>query len=1576
MDSQERARVLLSALKTFLTGESWTIDSIAGEGNALAARFGEGASVRFVIGADVQLGASGLTVRIHDDNAQFEKREDWRGLQWIASNAGRDELVHARLGWDLIFAFKDKATLSDYERSLRSKLRGMSAPEIDWSVDCARLILKHEGRTRSRPVNVAGIVDYALRANGDKAIEEEGWRNALIALNGCVADVAMDQTHFMISELALKHLARLVGRGWVTCLPLFLSGDEIRVHGLDASVRDAVWAACGRSYSQSLYRLLVQLGFLHLYIANGEQLRSDQDFDPNTRFITEILAACEGDGRFTLACVRDFVFHPGAPPPAIDEAVEDGKRWELGSLRTLGQRFFLAEMFCLIDFGSRRPEHFKLLRDYASAAVTRNADQISKLGGSRCSPQEAHLALRNLAFRQIDREAGILARADLRAVAEGVLTGMRRRPAHVAFVEEAIAQSELLREVGAGRFAFRDAIVRDDLIAAAVGRGLRFALLVGHFSKLRKAFSRRIVDAGVFEIACDCARLAEMPDIAATMRTLPAAFMLNEGPSSDMQIQAENALRFLFAAADYLVAARPEIWRSRRAFFDHLCKDAGPIVMAGMALPQFTFRGISLKRWTLQNCNLRSCVFVDCDLSQMRVLDSFLGGTVIKDCVVDEYMKLADSNLSGSWIGGDVDTQRLFNVLGSLRDRFKHSNWTLSSVGGNGIDSDEIREVFAFLGRQGASIVNLTLHDSNGAAPHSAPSPPGFQAALLQNLWGEDVVIDDVDPQRPYVRRAEAARVARPGAPATIKWMARAAFRGEQGCHGLLAVDAVGDLWFAGRSGDGESDWRKASLPKPLTGVERFDAFDEDEFDPTIRAAAVVTENGQRYVVLIEADAAAAPDLRFAAARHKLGFNVRVTAMSWVRERRDSDPCLYIGYKSGAVERISRSEPGAWKAVMRARPCDIGIGALSFARRSKVLIVAYHNGLAIGLQSAADSDGPPLFSFKTALVRIFDIVYLEGGGDQMILVGSTNATGQKAPPLCILFNAAGDVLAVFPNPPPPLPPGAKELELVGSGTELREAAGLAAEAQDSFVDVARLRERVNGVRLDRSRAEVRPLSDNELNRALVFKLRSTSGKPLHAAIDTPDGPAFRHLHLTLTAAARDGSEVAPVQRHFTDRELEFLPSVEGDIEVRVPVAFSRDTETARARLDLSYRSGGVDLAEKSFYIEIDVLWRENPYESSGKAALGSRFFGRLSQIENCASQLARGNGVIVRAARRMGKSSFLGSVAQRLSSQDHLAVVLSLAGSAKPRADLAALIVRGAQDVLSPVAPATAERLQKELSRSAPRGRQALDKFAELAKAMGFKPPAVALIDEWGVISNPASSLFDEPFEQEIGELVQNATGNTPIVVCLASAPDDFVYRDSSHQSDFYRGFDNRNAWLDLGPLNDEELRLIMTEPIQSRAGRFSNEAATFEILRRLSGGDPYGANVIMARAYELALARANSPDGGELEVRPEDLDNELVERDLVSIYDVHLAYTFERLSEVNRRRIVEDAAASVPPWEQKPTPVPRASEDPHQWGLFSRAGFRRSRDPGMRDARFDLWIPRGFALNMARQTMGDSEHG
>lgn len=1577
MDGQERARVLLAALRAFLIEESWSIDSVSGDGNGLVARFGEGAGVTFVFGTKAQPAASGLTVQVHDDNSGFEKREDWQQLQWIASNAGRSDVVHCRLGRDLIFAFKDKGgVLSDYEKSLQQRFREMAMPELDRSVDCACLILKHEGRTRARPISVSGIVDYTVRANADSLIGEERWRNALIAVNGCIAESAMDQAHFVISQLVLGHLNRFAKGGWITCLPLFLSGDEIRVHGLDGAVRDAFWAACRRSYSQSLYRLLVQLGFLHLYIANGEQLRSDQDFDPNTRFITEILAACEGDGRFTLTCARDFVFHSGAPAPEVDEAAEGGSRWELGSLRTLGQRFFLAEIFCIIDFGARRLEHFRLLSGYAEAKLDRHTEQISRLSGSRCSPEEARLALRNLAFRQIDREAGILARADLSAVAEGVLTDMRRRPAHVAFVEEAIAQSELLRQVGAGRFAFRDGIVRDHLTATAIGRGLRYALLVGSFDKLRRAFSRRIVDTSVFEMACDCARLAEMPDIGAAIRTIPAAFMLNEGPSSDIQIQAENAIRFLFAAADFLAAARPEVWRDRRAFFDHLCKDAGPVVLAGMALPQFTFRDISLKRWTLQNCNLRSCVFVGCDLSQMRALDSFLGGCVIKDCIVDEYIKLAESNLSGSWIGGNVDTRKLFNVLGSLRDRFKRSNWTLSSVGGNGLDGDTIDDVFAFLSRQDASMVSLTLHDSNGAAPHSAPSPPEFQAALLQNVWGDDVVVDDVDSQRGFVRRADAARLARPGAPEAIKWIARAAFCGEHGRRGLLAIDAAGELWFAGPSDDGGSGWRKASLPEPLVGVERFDAFDEDEFDPTIRAAAVVVEKGERRLVLFEADVAAAPDLSFAATRPRLHLTTRVTASAWVRERRDRAPSFYVGYKSGAVERIALSEEsGEWESRIRVRPGEVGVGGLSFARRSKVLVVAYRNGLTIGLQSAADPDAPPLFSFKTALVRIYDIVYLEGSGDQMILVGSTSVAGQKADPLCILFNAAGDVLAVFPNPPP-LPAGAKELELPGCGSAPGGAPGAAADNQDVIDDLACLQERVDAVRLDRSRAEVRPLSDNELNRGLVFKLRSTAGKTLQAAIDTPDGPAFRHLHVTLTAAARDGSDVTPVQRHFTDRELEFLPSAAAEIEVRVPVAFSRDTETAQARLDLRYRSGGVDVARKPFDVEIDVLWRENPYEASGKAALGSRFFGRLTQIENCAAQLSRGNGVIVRAARRMGKSSFLASVAQRLSNQGHLAVVLSLAGSAKPRAELAALIVRGAQDVLSPVAPATAERLQKELSRSAVKGRQALDRFAELARAMGFKTPAVALIDEWGVISNRASALFDEPFEQEIGELVQNATANTPITVCLASAPDDFVYRDSSHQSDFYRGFDNRSAWLDLGPLNDEELRLIMTEPIQGRAGRFSDEEATFEILRRLSSGDPYGANIIMARAYERALARANAANGGDLEVRPEDLDNELVIRDLVSIYDVHLPYTFERLSVENQRRTVEEAAAPVPAWEQRSIAVPRVSDDPHQRGLFSGAGFRRSRDPGMRDARFDLWIPRGFALNIARQRIGSSEHG
>ncbi len=1574
---QERIRAVIAALRELLEHAGWRVQEGAG-GAFLKGTFGGGPPVWFAIADEAKPRghkASELLVWIHDDAFQRpSKTENWIDLNAIASRAHAGEEVHTRFGWDLVFGFgaSGATPLVQYLAELRAAHKvSTQASNTSSTAVVADLLMKVSKATRVAEVTSEQIRSAILR-RGPLPEGPSGAppRNALIAYNGCVDGKAIDQAAFLVSHLIESHIEDLTAAVSLASVPVLLTGEQMRLDGLGGALRQSFWSATRRSYSNALYAALARLGYLHIYIANGEALRVDQDFDPNTRHITDVFNFCEGYGRFTLCCARDYVFHDSESDPVPNETPEQG-RWEIGSLRTLGQRFFLAETFYIVDFGDRESRDFKAIVVHSRALADEFAEKVSDRSGGRCSQPEARAALGRLGKLRVDRESGVFARGDLRTVSAGILTEERRRPVHIAVVEAALAESGAFSELNGGRLMFSDGLLAEYLLANEIATALRYALIVPDYGPIEQIFKNRISESRVHQLACHLAGIESQGEIAVALGRMTSNFDLFNGPGADKQIQAENMFRLLFAAADHLVEAR--MWERRSDALAAINGGNTPILI-GMALPQFSFRDVNLEKWRFENCNFRSAAFIEANLTRFTANDCYLGGAVFKQCRLNTYTDFSKSNLSGSWFGGGTNPEGLFGSR-RTRERLQNVNWTLAFVDGQSTSNDEddvggdlttTREKFELLRASGGILTDLTVIGRDGESA-SGGLPVDFRATLLRGIW-EKVVVEEDAAQVIQIQEAHAP-LSRGGA-ASIKatYAVRVNLHGKPG---LAAIADNGDIWATGPAVGSPAEWKKVGQLKTRGEVGQIGCFDQDTGANAVLAAVEVTvEGGGRVVEVIEPEMAdgaikSLNHVRFSC----LEGDGSLTTLKWIRHSTGARPELYYGTTSGIVRRVLLDKPEDKPEEIAASIRGVEVGGLCFAKRSRVLVITYNNGLVIGVQTPVNRLAPPLFSFKTAIRSVFGVVYLEGEGDQMVLVGSAEPAASdrflaENKPLCVLMNASGDVLAVFERPVDErLVTDTKADEPKKSPKRTKKASTTQPEASDAAIlyDEERLKSLLAQYRPESARLEVRPLSEGDAK--LVVRLNTGIDGVLTPVVETSDGPAFRQCTLKVSCWNEHGEKIVPVQEIFTDHECDMEQSGQ-QLEIVPPIQFGRDASRANLSINIAYRSIDRLLAktDPDPSVDIDVIWRDNPYESSGRAAAGRQYFGREKEAEFCIARLSKGYGVGIRAARRMGKSSFLSAMARDLTKRGHLAIVVSLSGSARPSADLASLIIRGAEDPLAPVQTNFLEMLKSDFRSRVPRGRAAIERLSELAERI-FTSPTIVFIDEWGVVANPQSNQADQVFEQAIGELIQNR-GKHEVAICLASTPADFGYKETVHTSSFYRGL--QENWLDMGPLDDVELERIMSAPIKERKGFIKDKASSLDQLKTLSSGDPYAVNVIMSRAYDAAVARAAKEGvNAMLHIGPADIGSDQVRRDVAGIYDVHMGYTFDVLTPENRALFMEEAARKVPRWEAEPVVIPDEHADPRQWNVFAAAGFRRS-GADIGNGKFAVWIPRGYSLNVA----------
>src|SRR5262249_44004387 len=92
------------------------------------------------------------------------------------------------------------------------------------------------------------------------------------------------------------------------------------------------------------------------------------------------------------------------------------------------------------------------------------------------------------------------------------------------------------------------------------------------------------------------------------------------------------------------------------------------------------------------------------------------------------------------------------------------------------------------------------------------------------------------------------------------------------------------------------------------------------------------------------------------------------------------------------------------------------VEAFGYSTHDNVLLVSFQGGQIAGFRFFPTGKAPQFFQFHTALFKVFDIVSLNQLG-QALVVGKTQAQIDQGADalLCVLVNANGNVLAVFPR---------------------------------------------------------------------------------------------------------------------------------------------------------------------------------------------------------------------------------------------------------------------------------------------------------------------------------------------------------------------------------------------------------------------------------------------------------------------------------------------------------------------------------------------------------------------------------
>ncbi len=1507
----------ISVLRGLLSNFGWTILSTD---NKTVARFGsDGPDVRFTIRED--------RVKFHVEAC----------LDGVTPGSAPPQTVRS------LASMANWAAVARY--------RGDAMPGRT-SAPMTALAFEHGGRERfmdclqdyRRGITSASIVcrcpTLLSRTGLEDSCEELEWPRGL---DLCVGSAGDDQRRILITatpdidlaaivyNVALKLIDRAVedADSDETVVPIIIDAAEVRVGSLKSEVEKMFRQVTGLSYDFDLIRSLMHLGFVHLLVVEFERLRIDRDFDPNNTFVADILVACGASRRLTLACDRHYVFHDTAP--SLSDFAKSGAEsvtWRFHALRTLGQRFYLDERFMLMDVAPLSLDDAPKLREQIEDEVEEAIRHLVKSAAGRLSATEARALLQGVALAEGASEGGVPTPVQIDEAISAVMPAARRRRTNRSYVAAALRACPAIRVLSSGQILLRRPALRAALAAESVAEGLIAFEVGGDASRLRSVFQAPDLEVWSLRFGFAFARLNSFSAPAETMSKLRSEFRLLDGGTQGDSLASENAVKLLLAAVSYfadLAASRPSDISAATFISD--------LKVSGLALPQTTFRKLNMIDWEFQNCNLRSSIFDECNLSSTFFDDCMLGGVAFLNCSFDHFTSFRNSDLSGSWFSranGLIETLRY-----ERENRVANTVWTGAELRGPGLSPLCLQ----YIRRQGGVADMIAVGDASGMVVNDTPVT--VWRALLGAVWNERPFFEGKIPRRPTTLTVE------------IRSVVGADYVTVAGEQMWFAVTNDGSLFC----GPDSQSWRQ--LGGPLG-----EAISRATFDTMPRGSrthvAAFSDSGTAYIIGISSDSTQV-------SWHKLALpDGGVSAGKWLDV--EEVAVLAIGSRDGTFMLVTQTA-GKWRFWARAGDATSPVDAFGYSPRDQVLFVARKGGLIEGHLVLDNNSFRTLFRFQSAIADVSDVVALPGRSHQLIVGGLVPLSlpeedrRQRADfnrPLCILATADGSVLAAF----------AREVrEVVALNPnddhlieEVMEDTGAGPETAD--VDM-------NSYVPSPAKLTFAGASDSEIVLRLVVTSAKNDLMPGHRRlvplIETRQGPVFRSVEIEISTLPVEAAGAPPkiARTRFAETDVA-LEVTETGMAARFPIVFARGVSHADVRLKLAY-SGRGRYFDKSFSFHITVDWSDNPYDPDGRPARGPRFFGREMLIDRCCNELLGLRSLKLCGPRRSGKTSILKQIVARLQRRGILAFQISLLdGTADSvRQSLPKLLADGLR---RDVPGETGAQIADAVMRAAgiePNIETLMETIVKIGRRFGFQAPVALLIDEWGILGNKESALYNESSIHAIGSLIVRDSLENDLVLLLSSTPGDFTPPDTLSYSNAYRSI---TMTVNLAPFTDSELGHLMRDPLRAREAHFDNDKAAFARLKRWSGGDPYAANVLLHRAFALALDR-----GLPLVLRSADLEDPGAKAVLRQIYAGHINYLLKALGQEHLAAFRDWANQDPPIWERNP-PIRVSTSDPADkiWRIFMEAGFSRPASPdSMRPAdtgvgELTVWIPRGLALTLA----------
>jgi hypothetical protein len=656
------------------------------------------------------------------------------------------------------------------------------------------------------------------------------------------------------------------------------------------------------------------------------------------------------------------------------------------------------------------------------------------------------------------------------------------------------------------------------------------------------------------------------------------------------------------------------------------------------------------------------------------------------------------------------------------------------------------------------------------------------------------------------------------------------------------------------------------------------------------------------------------------------------------------------------------------KASGRGEPHRISRGGaparrFSYDPASQLLMIAHEGGLLLALRVVLRDGLSPIssevFRFSTAVRDPEILTFLPNSGGQIILAGFTGNRETAGAPggasrIAFLFSKSGALSAVFPWWPDGLrAPHESEIADLAVADARPSMLVAAFEASPPNVVARPLGEPSFDVRLTRHAGERRdPLDDLP-----------------DIVLDQHGRSWFREISVQLPQQGLKVSEYSPIS-YFFERDLEPVTS-RRELRLKVPAVFWPSQVAVKMVVNVNYLGPDADGRSPSPpVVNVTVARRQNPFDASGRPARGEReFFGRRGFVKECQAAIAANAYLIIRGARRFGKTSVLAKLAEDARAEGRLALDVSLIGLREVVPEFGELVRRRLRETFPNQAGSAIAGMIPD-SRTGGVG-SVLAALVKAAREHVFAGRPLLILDEWGVASNRQSEYYSHDFVKAVTEYAYGGNGPDTVQFCLSGAPADFLNEGLDAQSDAYRG---GFQWFDLKPLTHDEIVSLLDGPLRA----LNIQPATGErqqieaFLTAHASGDPLAARLIMAEAYEAFLN-----EGKEGVLRLRHVDTRPVRTKLEQLYSIHRSYTVQRLSAEEAKALKSGLLAPDADWDSEKAPgIPaNAKNDPMGLHHFELAGFRRVREMNrvLAAGEARVWIPWGMRQDILTFLRGDT---